>query len=240
MVSRYSIAPGAFPGLESPRYRAKIPGIQSVKFYATPYSSNSEKVHFFLHELGINYDYQLIDLRRGEQHTADFQAINDHQRVPAIDWHGFKLFESQAILRYVAGKFDRLDWYPAQLEARARIDAMMDWINIHIGANLTAYTWESFFVHRLGLASNRERMIFAEKRLPRELQALERNLEKNIYMVGATPTLADVCLLPILSVAPLAGYDLTPYPRTWRWYELMTARPAWQAVLDRRKSSDIL
>lgn len=97
-----------------------------LKVYGRANSINVRKVLWVLDEIGVPYDRE--DWGRGYRSTSDpvFQAINPFSVVPVIDDAGFRLRESNAIVRYLAEKHGRGDLYPKELTARATVEAWMD------------------------------------------------------------------------------------------------------------------
>ncbi len=97
-----------------------------LKVYGRANSINVRKVLWVLDEIGLPYDRE--DWGRGYRSTSDpvFQAINPFSVVPVIDDAGFRLRESNAIVRYLAEKHGRGDLYPKELTARATVEAWMD------------------------------------------------------------------------------------------------------------------
>jgi GSH-dependent disulfide-bond oxidoreductase len=72
-----------------------------IQFYCHP-TPNPSKVALFLEEAGLSYTLMPVDISRGEQHTASFRAINPNAKVPALVDDGIAIFDSSAILLYLA------------------------------------------------------------------------------------------------------------------------------------------
>ena len=80
----------------------------------------------FAAEEGIPIDYVPVDLATGEHRKPEYKAVNPSCLDPTLDDEGFRLTESGAIIRYLAGKTGS-EAYPANLEERARVDEAMEW-----------------------------------------------------------------------------------------------------------------
>src|SRR5205085_12455377 len=104
--------------------------------WATP---NGQKVHILLEELGVPYVVKPINIFEGEQLTDQFHAVNPNRRIPALvdavaPDHHHRVFESGAILLYLAGKFDR--FLPKSPEARSDAVQWLMWQMANLGTRL--------------------------------------------------------------------------------------------------------
>ena len=99
-----------------------------MKLYYHPVSTVSRPVVLFALDSGIALDYQLVDLATGEHLQPAYAAINPSKLVPVLEDGDFRLTESSAILKYLADKIDS-PAYPKDLQKRARVNEMMDWLN---------------------------------------------------------------------------------------------------------------
>ncbi len=99
-----------------------------MKLYMHPVSMTSRPVRLFVAENNIPMDEQVVDLMTGEHYGADFTGINPSRQVPVLEDGDFRLTESSAILKYLADKFN-LPAYPKDLQKRAKVNEMMDWLN---------------------------------------------------------------------------------------------------------------
>src|SRR5712692_4448878 len=79
--------------------------------YTAPLSGNGRKVHIFLEEVGAQYQLSRLDLLKGEQKSSEYLKLNPNGKVPTLVDDGFVLWESNAILLYLAEKFPRRDYY---------------------------------------------------------------------------------------------------------------------------------
>jgi glutathione S-transferase len=98
-----------------------------IDFYHSPGSSCCVKVRFLLNEKDLDYREHLIDLRRGDQLTPEFRALNPKAEVPVLVHDGFVLPESTVIMEYVEDKFPEPALRPISPEGRARMRLWMKW-----------------------------------------------------------------------------------------------------------------
>ncbi|XP_053299276.1 glutathione S-transferase theta-2 [Pleuronectes platessa] len=99
-----------------------------VKVYLDLLSQPCRALHIFLNCVRIPHSVHTVALRKGEHRTEDFTKLNPMQKVPVMVDNGFVLTESDAILKYLANKYDVPEhWYPRQPERRARVDEYTAW-----------------------------------------------------------------------------------------------------------------
>jgi glutathione S-transferase len=217
------------------RTRSATPSLPEhvMRLYHDPISTSSRPVLMFAEEHGLELDKVVVSLREGAQKRPDYLAINPNGTVPLLEDGDFRLIESSAILKYLAERVGS-PAYPAELKARARINAVMDWFfGFHTQFGL-GFVYPQILPHyrrddpavqadllERGLNSTRER-----------LQVLDWHMigpDRN-YACGPELTLADYLGGPIFSLADAIGFDLTPWPNVARWIETLKARPSWGAA----------
>ena len=175
--------------------------------------SRASIVQWYLEELSIPYEFVLLDMAAGEHQKSEYLAINPMGKVPAIEDDDFKLWESGAILLYLAEKYDKAANY---LEERSI------WLQWVLFANSTLAT---------GLFVEASR----EKEAPKLLKALEGILNKTPYILGEEFTVDDVAVGSILAYVPMMlPIDLSPYPIILDYIKRITQRPAFQKTIGKR------
>jgi glutathione S-transferase len=98
-----------------------------LKLYDVPISGNCQKVRMMLSILGIEYEKIPVSLPDGEQKTPAYLSINPMGKVPAIDDNGTLVWDSQAILVYLASKYGSTDWYPDDAVERGQCSNGWRW-----------------------------------------------------------------------------------------------------------------
>lgn len=203
-----------------------------IKVYAfsTP---NSVRIPIALEELGLPYEIEPINVRKGEQKDPAYLAVNPNGKVPVIvdpdGPHGqpFTLTESGAILVYLAEKTERL--LPADRFARARV---LEQVFFHLTALGPAFGQLGFFKRQAA-----EQIPYAVNRFQTEaervLAVLDEVLAKSEYAAGHTFTIADIAHFGWLWRREFAGVDFEKTPNVARWYEKVAARPAVQKGVER-------
>ena len=175
--------------------------------------SRASIVQWYLEELSLPYEFILLDMAAGEHLNAEYLAINPMGKVPAIEDGEIKLWESGAILLYLAEKYDK------NKISLAKRSIWSQWI---LFANSTLAT---------GLFVETSR----EKEVPKLLTALEKILNQTPYILGSEFTVVDVAVGSILAYVPLMlPIDLSPYPIILDYIKRINQRPAFEKTIGKR------
>ncbi len=190
----------------------------------TASTPNGWKASIALEELALPYTVHRIDLQAGEQKQAAFLAINPNGRIPAIvdrDAEGFSVFESGAILVYLAEKTGAL--MPTDVKGRSRV---MQWLMFQMGG-VGPMMGQANVVHRYAP----ERIPYAVDRYQREtrrlLEVLDRQLASHEYVAGEY-SIADIANWSWVSTYEWSGVSLDGLPHLTRWLDSVGQRPAVQ------------
>jgi GSH-dependent disulfide-bond oxidoreductase len=205
-----------------------------LKFYYSG-APNPTKVALFLEETGTPYDPIPIDTRKGEQHKPEFLAINPNAKLPAIVDGEVKVFDSSAILLYLAEKTGK--FLPAKTDkARGELLSWMFFVSSGVGP----YFGQS--VHFRVYAP--EKFSYATNRYAFEAQRhagiLDARLAKQKYMLGDTYTIVDMNVWGWARLIPTVLGDgaWEKFPNLKRMVDEISARPAAQkatALKERHK-----
>jgi glutathione S-transferase len=207
-----------------------------MKLYYHPASTTSRTVMLFAAESGIPIDMQVIDLFTGEHYKPPFEAINPNHLVPVLEDGDFRLTESSAILKYLADKAGS-PMYPKDLQARARVNERMDWINTQLCRDL-AYGLvypQIFPLHKRRSDEAHEATLqWGKERAQGWLKVLNDDIlgSANAFLCGATITIADFFAAPFVALGELTGSDFSAYPNVQRWLGRMKALKHWDPVFE--------
>lgn len=201
-----------------------------LKVYGFTLSPPANKVRFVANYLGL--DYQYIDLKpfEGEHKKPEHLARHPAGKVPVIEDGDFILFESDAIIRYLANKAKNNDLYPSDLKARAIVDQWMDYTNSQIGTSLMKIFYNEIIAKKRGYRVNELAVLEGKKGLTIGLGIIEAQLADKPYLCGHHITLTDMCLLACLDPAELIGVNLDNYPRISAWRKNLMAQDFYQRV----------
>ena len=194
-----------------------------LKIYGTELSSPSNKVRFVAHELGLEYEYKSVNLISGENKLEAHLKLHPAGKVPVIDDDGFVLFESSAIIRYLAVKSDS-PLYPTGAKQRALVDQWSDFASHHIATGLSRVLVNRVFAPFLNQEVDERSITEGLSFLERFLPVVDAPLKERRYLAGGELTLADFSLLSALDPAEVAQVDLSGYLNITRWRQDLMAR----------------
>jgi glutathione S-transferase/GST-like protein len=188
---------------------------------ATP---NCYKVSVTLEEMALPYDVVALDLQKGEQKAPGFLAINPNGRVPALVDDGFAVFESGAILLYLAEKTGLL--MPSDPKGKSRV---IQWLMFQMGGigpmMGQANVFYRYFPEKIPAAIARYqgegRRLFA---------VLDKQLENTEFLAGDY-SIADIANWSWVRTAKWSGIETEGLPNLLRWKAAINARPAAQRGL---------
>ena len=187
---------------------------------------NGRKVSIMLEEVGLPYAVHEVNLGKAEQFAPEFQAISPYNKIPAIvdgdgpDGRSFPVFESGAILVYLAEKTGRL--LPSQPNARIRV---MQWLMFQMGGVGPMFGQNHHF--RLDSVDDPYGLDRYAKETARLYSVMDKHLGSGEYFAGDY-SIADIALYPWVARHPRHKTDLGDYPHVKRWYDLLGERPAVQ------------
>jgi GST-like protein len=195
-----------------------------IKFYYHP-SPNPAKVALFLEESGVPYEIVPVDTRKGEQHAAAFRAINPNGKTPAIVDGDVTVFDSTAILMYLAEKTGK--FLPAPTPAaRGRYLSWMMFVATGVGPySGQAVHFKHFAPAGLDYAVNR--YLFEARR---HYGILDAELAKHPYMLGEAYSVVDMAVWGWSRAVPyiLGAEAWEKLPNLKRLLDEINARPAAQ------------
>jgi GST-like protein len=193
-----------------------------LKFYFSG-APNPNKVALFLEEAGLEYQPIAVDTRKGEQFDANFLTVNPNSKVPAIDDDGIFVFDSTAILFYLAEKTGK--FLPPDTPAnRGQLLSWMMFVGTGVGPfSGQAVHFKHFAPEKIPYANDRYQFEAA-----RHYTVLDGHLAKRRYMVGDTYTIADMNVWGWARLIPfILGDDAwAKFPNVKRLVDEISARPA--------------
>ena len=189
-----------------------------IELYTAP-TPNGWKVSMALEEMELEYELKLVNLSKGEQRTPEFLAINPNGRIPAIVDDGFAVFESGAILLYLAEKSGRL--LPTDPEKRSQVIQWLMFQMAGIGPMQgQAVVFVRYFPEDVPQA--RKRYINETRRL---YEVLDSRLRERQWIVDDF-SIADIANWSWIRSHLWARVPVEGLDNLERWMEQMRARPA--------------
>ncbi|MEM4985931.1 glutathione binding-like protein [Collimonas sp. H4R21] len=194
-----------------------------VYSWATP---NGHKIHILLEELGLPYRVHAIDIGAGDQFKPDFLSISPNNKIPAIvdadgpDGKPISLFESGAILLYLAGKSGRFLGHTDREKFNT-----LQWLMFQMGGVGPmlgqAHHFRIYAPEKIEYAVNR--YTNEAKRL---YGVIDKQLSQHPYLAGNEYTIADIATFPWLRSWKNQGIELSEYPHLKTWFDAISERPA--------------
>ncbi len=198
-----------------------------IKLYGMGVSFNVSKVRYCLNYLNLKYDWVQTNPISGENKTPEYQGVSPTGKIPAIDIDGFKLFESNAINRYLAAS-NNSSIYPQDAKKRAVIDAWMDYVAIHVAQALGRVLFNRAFAPMTGQKVDQESLRVGLEFLDKYFPILEKQLSQNPYLAGKEFSLADINLLAVLDPCEMVQISLDKYSSLKKWRASLKAQPFYQ------------
>ena len=196
-----------------------LPPRNPIRFYHCALSGHSHRVLLFLTLLDVPFEIVPVDLRKGEQRTPAFLALNAFGQVPVIDDNGFVLADSNAILVYLAKRYDAEGtWLPEAPEQSAQVQR---WLSVAAGP-LAAGPATARVINVFGRKADAEEAIARANAL---LAVMDAHLTDRVFFAGDVPTIADLALYSYTAHAPEGNVSLEPYPQDRAWLQRIESLP---------------
>jgi glutathione S-transferase len=209
--------------MKTPRRFLHGGGMHSVPktLFDFPFSGNGYKIRLALTQLGLPFEYRIIDLLAGQGQSADYLALTPMGQVPALQLaDGTVLWESNAILFWLT---EGTHLMPPDKLGRTRV---VQWMNFEqssidkvLGRTRFLKRYPDFMETR---QSDWDGWYAAGHRA---LRILESQLAQNSYLVENKYSAADICLYGYVHSADEGGFDLNQYPAVMGWMERVRSQP---------------
>ncbi|XVF10616.1 hypothetical protein REPUB_Repub07fG0198000 [Reevesia pubescens] len=200
-----------------------------LKVYADRMSQPTRAIIIFCKVNGIDYEEIRVDISKRQHLTPEFAEINPMKQLPTIVDGRFKLFESHAILIYLACAYPGVadHWYPADVSKRSKIHSVLDWHHSNLRRGAMTYVQNTKLGPALGLPLNPQAAAEAKKLLSASLSKIETIWLKgngHFLLGGNQPSIADLSLVcEIMQLEVLDEKDraslLGPHKKVQQWIE---------------------
>jgi glutathione S-transferase len=197
----------------------KLPGMPALRLYSFPLSGHSHRAQLFASLLGLPVALVFVDLAKRAQKEPEYLALNRFGQVPVLEDGDFALGDSNAILVYLAERYDTEHRYwPADAQRRGQIQR---WLSVAAGQLA-----EGPAGARAARVFNRPLDYEAAQRKAHELLTLlDAELAERSFLVGDSATLADIAMYTYTAHAPEGDVSLEPYPAVRAWLSRIEALP---------------
>ncbi|HVI87955.1 MAG TPA: glutathione S-transferase family protein [Dongiaceae bacterium] len=197
-----------------------------LKVWGRRNSFNVQKVMWLIGELDLPHEHIDAGGSFGLVNEPAFLAMNPHGRVPVIEDNGTAIWESHAILRYLAATYGAGHFWQADAVSRSQWDRWMDWSQASLHRDFLDLFW-SFY--RTPEPQRDWNLIKTHLKLTQEHYALlDRHLAGRRFMVGDTLSLADITIGATLYRYFELEIERSPLPHLEAWYASLCRRPAYR------------
>lgn len=183
----------------------------SIRLHRHPLSGHAHRAQLALSLLGVAHELVDVDLMKGAHKTPEFVKLSPFGQVPVLDDNGTIVFDSNAILVYLATKYDAARrWLPSNPKGQADVQA---WLSVAAGQIA------------FGPAAARLITVFGAKFNPQDvigrahalLKVMDAQLTTRHFLVGHSATRADIAGYSYISAAPEGNVDLSAYTNVRAW-----------------------
>jgi glutathione S-transferase len=195
-----------------------------MKLYDAPPSGNCQKARMMLSFLGLDYEKVLISLPNGDQKSPEHLARHPLGKVPVLEDGDVTVWDSQAILVYLARKYDKAGtWLPSDPVNQAHVT---QWLSF-----AAKEMWDGPATARAIPKFKRDGDHPGAQALARAaFQVLEDHLADRDWLVGAGPTIADIAVYPYTGLVWEGQVDLAPYTALTAWMRRIEALPGYTGM----------
>ena len=201
-----------------------------LKIYGNKISSPCHKVAFVAELIGREYEWVELEFGTDDLKSAEYRAIHPAGKVPAIQNGELTLFESEAIIRYLAEKAES-PLFPADVETRALVNQWGYFSVIHVGNAMGKVFFNRVIAPRFDLEVDERSLTEGSDWLARRfLPICDRRLGESEHLATADLSLADITLLSVLDPAEKADVDLSPFSNLTKWRGRLQGMEFWKKV----------
>ena len=199
-----------------------------MQLYYHPISSNARRVLLAADHLGIELDLVETNLM-SEADRRRLEEVNDNSKIPVLVDDGFVLWESCAIMQYLADSKPGQTIYPRDPLVRADVNRWMFWACQHFAPAISVIAWQNVWKKMVtGEDADVNELARGAADLARAARVLDRHMANREWMVGEGVTLADYAVAAPVMYKEKARLPLDEYPQLMAWFARVEALPAWR------------
>jgi glutathione S-transferase len=200
-----------------------------MRLYYHPLSSNSRRVLLTAHQLGLDLELVVVDLSSGEHKSPDYLRLNPNGKIPTLVDGGFELWESHAIMQYLADKSPGQDIYPQDVSAGADVNRWLFWSAFHFAPAASCIIRERVSKSIVAGSGALDPLEIArgEALLPQAALVLDRHLAGKQWIAQNRLTLADFAIAAPLMHMSAAQLPVTSFENLQAWFVRVQLLVAW-------------
>ncbi len=200
----------------------------AVKLYAFPLSPRSFKVLWAANHAGVEYEMKLVDFSKNAQNAPDYVALNPNAKAPVLEDDGYVLWESNAILEYLAALKPEAGLLPSDTRGRLSIVKWLFWESAHWDPACVPFAFERVVKSLFNRGGEDPKEIERGNQLfARVGKVLDGELGKHRFVAGDKLTAADISIGAAMCIAEQARFPTEPFRNIQRWHEDLKSLPSW-------------
>jgi glutathione S-transferase len=199
-----------------------------MKLYFHPLSGNSRRVLLVATHLNVPIERIVIDLNRGEQRGAAHLARNPNGKVPVLDIDGYLLWESRAIMQYLADTTPGQTLLPTEPRGRAEVNRWLFWCAAHMAPANATLVLENFVKPLTGRTTDPAEVERGEAQFAQFAAILDAHLAGRTWVAADHLTLADFSLAAGFALADKARFPIQRYANLLAWLGRVQELDAWK------------
>jgi glutathione S-transferase len=209
-----------------------------MKLFIFP-SGRALAVMALRNHLEIDWEIEAVDLGRGDQRTSHYAARNPNHKMPMLEDDDFVLWESNAILFYLANKKPQSELWPSSVKRQADVLRWLTWESAHWDAESCGMvSFEKASKAVLGLGPPDPSFIArGEQNFTRFASVLDKSLNGRAWLTGDALTIADFSVGGLVPSAERVQLPVMTFPEIARWYGALAALPGWRSALAARDAA---
>jgi glutathione S-transferase len=196
---------------------------QPIRLYTTLLSGHGHRVKLFLSLLDLPFDIVELNMKAGDNRKPEYLALNPFGQVPTIQDGALTLFDSNAILVYLAKRYGDPSWLPDDPEGAA---AVQRWLSLAAG-QIAYGPCAARLVTVFGAPLDHQS---AKNIAVKLFDVIEQELTHKPFAAGDHPTIADIAAHTYIAHAPEGGVSLDAYPHIQAWLRRIEALPRFIAM----------
>lgn len=204
----------------------------TLKLYDNAKNPNSRKIHAIAHEIGITLQLVPIDLLSGEGQRPEFLKLNPNGKIPTLLDGDHSVWESNAIMGYLASQYGNHMFIPLDAKTRSQMDQWLFWQTAHLHPAIGKIAMERIYKKRFKMGEPDETALnLGLQELNRFGSILNGILADRPYIIGETLTLADFAIAGSFGYRQEAQISLDHWEYLGRWLAIIENRPSWRKTL---------
>lgn len=199
-----------------------------MRLHYHPASTCSRRVLMVAHHLKIKVDLVSVNLFKGEQNSPEFLKLNPNHRVPVLEKDGFILWESYAIMQYLADMVSGQTIYPSEPHARADVNRWLFWCGQYFMPGVSILNWENSIKSMAGIGlPDPIEVAHGEQLLMDAAKVLDAHLGDREWICGTGLSLADFAIAAPIADQHRAKFPVADLHNLQRWFMQVQSLDSW-------------